>query len=54
MLKVFSVSIKKSQARVDLRRMAKSINLTKIEFLFSSTKNSFEGKRVCLAFGNVL
>lgn len=34
--------------------MAKSINLTKIEFLFSFAKNSFEGKRVCEAFGNVI
>lgn len=42
-----------AQARVDLRKMAKSINLTKIEFLFSSTTNSFEGRCVFEAFGNV-
>lgn len=43
-----------AQTRVGLRKMAKSINLTKIEFLFSFTKKSFEGKRVCEAFGNVI
>lgn len=56
---VWSVSIKKSalllsQTRADLRKIAKNINLIKIEFLFSFKNNSFEGKCVCEAFGNIL
>lgn len=43
-----------SQTRVDLRKIDKNINLIKIKFPFSFINNSFEGKCVCEAFGNIL